>query len=216
MTYQGKDAGTLPKGADHLQNIKRTREPGDTAVTQPRSYDVHGYTYFIRDGDAIKIGSSMRPKDRIDSIQTGSSRQIETLAIVPIAIVGEFETHQKFAHLRIRGEWFRVDPELLAFIESLPSGPTLEQPRPTRQPPAPQRKSAQSSEIKAMSGKLAKIRDAHGADSEIGGRCSNILEQLVELPDYVRPEWATDERQALPYMIKKQTEALERLRRAFQ
>jgi hypothetical protein len=40
----------------------------------------------------------------------------------------------------------------------------------------------------------------------MGHACSNVIEQLGALPTYVRPPWATDERQTLPYMIAKQME----------
>jgi hypothetical protein len=93
------------------------------AKTEPNA---KGYTYFVRDGDSIKIGSSMRPKERISSMQTSHFRVLETLAVVPMEVADEYETHQRFEHLRVRGEWFRAAPELLQFIIDL--GGKSEQP----------------------------------------------------------------------------------------
>jgi hypothetical protein len=39
---------------------------------------------------------------------------------------------------------------------------------------------------------------------------SNLIEQIGNLRTYVRPDWATDERQTLPWMIKQQMRMLER------
>ena len=91
-----------------------------------------GWTYFVRDGEFIKIGSSMRPRERIGMLQTGSSRPLEILAVVPMEVADEFATHQRFAHLRARGEWFRAEPDLLEFISGLERSTTDPQPQPQR------------------------------------------------------------------------------------
>lgn len=57
-------------------------------------------------------------------------------------------------------------------------------------------------------------RQGAGADTPYGHTCSNIIEQLDGMFDYVRPAWATDVRQTLPWMMNKQIERLERLSRA--
>jgi hypothetical protein len=90
-----------------------------------------GFTYFLRDGDAIKIGYSEKPKARISTLQTGSARTFEVLAVVPSFIAEEYETQQKFLHLRIRRdrEWFRAEPELLNFIAALPGKKQLAPPQ---------------------------------------------------------------------------------------
>lgn len=51
-------------------------------------------------------------------------------------------------------------------------------------------------------------RVAAGADSPEGHTCSNLIEQLENLQTYVRPEWAKDERQTLPWMIRQQMKRL--------
>jgi len=79
----------------------------------------NGFTYFVRDGDVIKIGYSAHPARRINTLQSGIARPLEVLAVVGMEIADEFSLHQQFAHLRVRGEWFRAEPELIEFIESI-------------------------------------------------------------------------------------------------
>jgi hypothetical protein len=51
---------------------------------------------------------------------------------------------------------------------------------------------------------LDAMRRKHSADSPIGSRCSNLIEQLGAVPTYVRPTWATHECQTLPGLMKRQ------------
>lgn len=75
-----------------------------------------GFVYFISNGEAIKIGWSEDVDRRLVELQVGSP--------VPLTIVGKFsatfaeeqETHRKFQHLRLQGEWFRDVPELHEFL----------------------------------------------------------------------------------------------------
>lgn len=46
-------------------------------------------------------------------------------------------------------------------------------------------------------------REAVGADTKIGRTISTVVEQMENLQDYSRPSWAKDERQTLPFMLKK-------------
>lgn len=54
-------------------------------------------------------------------------------------------------------------------------------------------------------------RQAAGWDTPYGHTCSNIVEQLEGMFDYERPEWATDVRQTLPWLMNQQIARLERL-----
>lgn len=51
-------------------------------------------------------------------------------------------------------------------------------------------------------------RVAAGAHSPEGYTCSNLIDQLERMQTYVRPEWAKDERQTLPWMIRQQMKRL--------
>ena len=63
----------------------------------------------------VKFGFSKDPHRRVRSLQTGSSEELvllESIA-VPEDRVREYERmlHSEFAHLRTRGEWFRISGE---------------------------------------------------------------------------------------------------------
>jgi hypothetical protein len=51
---------------------------------------------------------------------------------------------------------------------------------------------------------LISLRVKFGADTPAGHACSNLIEQMENMRTYVRPEWAQDERQTLPWMMKQQ------------
>lgn len=80
-----------------------------------------GWIYFIQNTVTgnIKIGKSLDPEDRLRNIQTGNDCLLE---IVHKVFVKDMETeevyyHNKFAHLRLLGEWFKCGPELKEFLE---------------------------------------------------------------------------------------------------
>lgn len=77
-------------------------------------------TYFIQGKltGLIKIGKTSRGvKERRGLLQIGSPDKLHILKFIK----GDREEvyHEKFAHLREHGEWFRPAPELLEFIEGL-------------------------------------------------------------------------------------------------
>lgn len=72
--------------------------------------------YFIQavSGGPVKIGSAWEPEKRLGSLQTGNPEALRIIGLMYDQPERFF--HEKFAHLRLRGEWFRPDPELLYFI----------------------------------------------------------------------------------------------------
>lgn len=194
---------------DQRQNAASDGTETDAELTQDCSPDVHGrdcYVYFIRDDDgAIKIGHSISPEVRLGGLQVGSSRPLFLIGSIDGGEQLESELHKKFDHLKIHGEWFHAEPELEAFIDEVLG---LE-PTPVIEPPKP----PLSADAKVMIARLINIRAEHDAESAIGYCCSNLAEQIEQLAEYERPEWATDERQALPWLMKQQMQRLERLLR---
>jgi hypothetical protein len=78
------------------------------------------YVYFIRAGGdgPIKIGTTAgSPHGRLRAMQTANAETLVLLAAVPGDVGLERKLHERFAALRMRGEWFRATPELLAFVE---------------------------------------------------------------------------------------------------
>jgi len=77
--------------------------------------------YFITDDATglIKIGRAMDVEQRLKGLQTGAPGQLRVLADMDGGAAGEADMHRRFAHLRVRGEWFSPGDDLLQFIEAL-------------------------------------------------------------------------------------------------
>lgn len=74
--------------------------------------------YFVQCGvvGPIKIGSAGDVTRRVAALQTGTPERLRVIARAPgVGVEGERELHRRFAHRRIRGEWFRPSPDLLNF-----------------------------------------------------------------------------------------------------
>jgi hypothetical protein len=89
---------------------RRTDRGGDTSGE---------VVYFLRAGDAIKIGYTTNLAARQRSLETASAVPLELLASIPANRSEEARLHQEWSHLHIRGEWFRADEELLHYIRML-------------------------------------------------------------------------------------------------
>jgi len=74
--------------------------------------------YFCRAGECgpIKIGMSEDPTKRLHSLQTAQIMPLVLMGSIPGGRKEERHWHQRFAHLRIRGEWFHGVPELMEAI----------------------------------------------------------------------------------------------------
>jgi hypothetical protein len=75
--------------------------------------------YFIRAGDAVKIGMSGDVRTRIRTLRTMSPVPIELIGVIPGGREVEADLHRMWANLRLHGEWFRAAPILLSHIEDL-------------------------------------------------------------------------------------------------
>jgi hypothetical protein len=70
------------------------------------------YLYFIRCGDAVKIGVSSRPEERIKTLQTGAHAPITLLCKIKNAGHLERSCHKRLTHLCLTGEWFKYTNEV--------------------------------------------------------------------------------------------------------
>jgi hypothetical protein len=76
--------------------------------------------YFVQaENGLIKIGSTKRMADRLQSLCNGSPIALILLATVKGDRTFEFALHIKFAAHRQHGEWFLPHPDILAEIERL-------------------------------------------------------------------------------------------------
>jgi hypothetical protein len=83
--------------------------------------------YFLRQGTTgpIKIGFTVDLQGRIAALQTSNPYPVILMGSVPGDQAVEREAHVQFAHLRLHGEWFRPEPELLAFIDDVLAQPEM-------------------------------------------------------------------------------------------
>lgn len=78
--------------------------------------------YFIQEvpDGAVKIGyTGGDPYARLASLQTGNSKPLRVLAFAPGGPKEERDLHERFADLRLQGEWFHPGPKLLGFIDGV-------------------------------------------------------------------------------------------------
>lgn len=70
--------------------------------------------YFAERDGLIKIGVSRSPATRCQALRARLLGEVE----------GDYKTerqfHRRFAHLRVHGEWFAPDLDLIGFIDNLP------------------------------------------------------------------------------------------------
>lgn len=92
-----------------------------TAGQKKDVYIVGKVVYFIQGetNPLIKIGIASDLNSRLSGIQTGNPDRLKVLATIPGGKEEEKIIHNKFSHLRIRGEWYKPEPDLLSYIHSL-------------------------------------------------------------------------------------------------
>jgi DNA-binding XRE family transcriptional regulator len=75
--------------------------------------------YFIKSARGrIKIGTTIRLKQRLKELETGHGEPLEVLAVADGSTEAERYLHRRFAHLRVMGEWFESGEDLMALIAS--------------------------------------------------------------------------------------------------
>jgi plasmid maintenance system killer protein len=81
-----------------------------------------GTIYFIKSDETkeIKIGyTSGEVEKRLKTLQTGHPHKLQVLATMPGSRDEEKTLHEKFASIRLNGEWFKPHPDLLDFIATV-------------------------------------------------------------------------------------------------
>jgi hypothetical protein len=82
--------------------------------------DAGTWLYVVQAGAAgpVKIGTTTNLPRRVAELQVGNAAALTVLLKIPGDGGDEVRLHRRFARLRERGEWFRPDPEILAWIEA--------------------------------------------------------------------------------------------------
>lgn len=90
---------------------------------------MRGFVYFLRpvgmDGP-IKIGCSATPHGRLATYMSWSPLDLEIVAQVPGDLELEAKLHSRFFNAHRRNEWFEPVPDLVALIDALRRGGSLE------------------------------------------------------------------------------------------
>lgn len=113
----------LAVAAQRAQALARA-EKRAASVERKRTHG--GVVYFIQSGERgpIKIGKANDAASRMRELQVGSPARLRLLATVPGGHAMETRLHRRFSRLRVSGEWFEPEPELLAHIASIRAGAT--------------------------------------------------------------------------------------------
>lgn len=83
----------------------------------PDVVDAVGTIYFVIVHKYIKIGFAKNDlESRLNQIQTGCPYPMYLVGTCRAHHAVEKQMHQKFAHLRVRGEWFYLSKELGEYI----------------------------------------------------------------------------------------------------
>lgn len=97
------------------EGFMETEMPEAVAYTCPND---EKFVYFIADGyDAIKIGIADYVPSRLNSIQSAHAYRLRLLGTESGGLAREQHLHLRFEPLRLRGEWFKAEGELLDYIE---------------------------------------------------------------------------------------------------
>jgi len=82
-------------------------------------------TYIIRAGLAgpVKIGKADDVETRREALQTAHHETLHVLRVIDTHFDAEPILHERFAALRIRGEWFEFSKEMLTFVPDAPVAP---------------------------------------------------------------------------------------------
>lgn len=80
-----------------------------------------GDLYFIRAGDAVKIGRSVNLTTRMKKMQVDNPEKLDCVLVLKGCGPEEGKWHKTFAADHIRGEWFRFSPSIQNEVERLSS-----------------------------------------------------------------------------------------------
>lgn len=105
-----------PENAKSLAEIEKELREENPPVARST---VKGYVYFIGGEGRVKIGFANNVAKRLSALQTSCPFELRLLASFQGKMKREREFHERFAALRMSGEWFRLEGEIKDFLESL-------------------------------------------------------------------------------------------------
>lgn len=78
-----------------------------------------GWLYALGHGDLVKLGRSGTPVARTRALNATLARRGKILALIRESVVSERQAHERWAAIRVTGEWFQATPELMEWVSSL-------------------------------------------------------------------------------------------------
>jgi hypothetical protein len=97
--------------------IDLTQELEEWSTDRNRKFRFsRGRVYFVRAGNAVKIGFSRNVERRLVDLQISFPSRIELLLALRGSVVTERQLHHKFRSLRLNGEWFKFEGALADYI----------------------------------------------------------------------------------------------------
>jgi len=104
-----------PERAAFFRESRRTFsedwEAAERAVVR-EAMIAKGDLYFVRAGDAVKIGHTANIVNRLGKMQADNHEKLDCLVLLRGRGHEEKRWHKDFAATHIRGEWFLWSPEL--------------------------------------------------------------------------------------------------------
>lgn len=94
--------------------VKRTRAALDEAHEDPCVYAL-----WSPDTNLIKIGFSTKIRNRVSSIRVASPVPLELLGTWSGTKLDEHRAHRELAEYRSHGEWFRLEPGVIAYLSRM-------------------------------------------------------------------------------------------------
>lgn len=120
ITSWGEAAEMLPPGFSVYRARKMFGPRGDKRQVEARVSPK--FVYFARAGRGkrVKIGTTVNVSGRMTGLAHPLVGKLNVLAIIDGGFDVENQMHRRFAEYRIKGEWFRLEGTLAAFIAKLP------------------------------------------------------------------------------------------------
>lgn len=105
---------TTPKLCAYLASQPSTTDNGigELDYDTDQLYKNTRGVYVITDGEYVKIGRTTSLRNRLKDLQVANARPLTLLAFIKGYQDTEQELHYRFGHARVRGEWFKLTPEL--------------------------------------------------------------------------------------------------------
>jgi hypothetical protein len=107
-----------------LEELRRAEMGAALAIPRERE----SFVYFLecKGANAIKIGRSVDPRARLEALQAGCPLPLHFIVKVRGGTEEEGMLHRRFGHLRIHGEWFRAEGDLVDYVLGLEEGEPID------------------------------------------------------------------------------------------